>query len=417
MDIISLFTSLPPMTIVIILIIFGIWVYFFFIKFNARTVSNAPTVLTSIGIFGTFFGIALGLSDFNTEDIQGSVPTLIDGLKTAFWSSVAGIFFALLIKIRHLYQISNMKYSNESHGATIDDIVNQLRDVNKALVGEEESTLLSQMKLIRQDSNDKLDGLKRAMEDFIKDMAENNSKALIEALKEVIRDFNAKINEQFGENFKELNQAVGKLLDWQERYRLQMEKLIIQQETTANIMATATEDYKKIVDNSSKFSDVADKLSKTINFLDEQREPIHNSIKELAILIDSAKTGLPEIESKITALVEQVTDNVKNNSKTMEEAINSAASHMEKAINSAANNLDNLLSQSNERFNTHIDKITEQTRKQVNELDQALSEELTKSLESLGQQLASLSEKFVNDYKPLTEKLQKIVNISKNVSL
>jgi len=41
-------------------------------------------------------------------------------------------------------------------------------------------------------------------------MAENNSKALIEALQEVIRDFNAKINEQFGENFKQLNEAVGK---------------------------------------------------------------------------------------------------------------------------------------------------------------------------------------------------------------
>ncbi len=56
-------------------------------------------------------------------------------------------------------------------------------------------------------------------------MAENNSKALIEALEQVIRDFNAKLTEQFGENFKKLNEAVGALLTWQENYRQHIEKL------------------------------------------------------------------------------------------------------------------------------------------------------------------------------------------------
>ena len=37
-----------------------------------------------IGIFGCFLGISLGLMKFNTTDVQGSVPALVDGIKTAF---------------------------------------------------------------------------------------------------------------------------------------------------------------------------------------------------------------------------------------------------------------------------------------------------------------------------------------------
>ena len=63
---------------------------------------------------------------------------------------------------------------------------------------------------------------------FAKLQAENNTKALVEAIREVIGDFNAKINEQFGENFKELNAAVGDLVGWQENYKDVVEKSFTQ---------------------------------------------------------------------------------------------------------------------------------------------------------------------------------------------
>ena len=60
-------------------------------------------------------------------------------------------------------------------------------------------------------------------------LAESNSKALIIALQEVIRDFNTKITDQFGDNFKQLNQAVGAMLEWQKQYREQVGEMIEQQ--------------------------------------------------------------------------------------------------------------------------------------------------------------------------------------------
>jgi hypothetical protein len=51
-------------------------------------------------------------------------------------------------------------------------------------------------------------------------------------------------------------------------------------------------------------------------------------------------------------------------------------------------------------------------RQSVVTLDKGLQEELTKSLETLGRQLASLSEKFVSDYTPLTDRLREVVRIA-----
>ncbi len=89
-----------PWTLGLIVIILVLTVYFQVFRYNARTAEAAPTILTSIGIFGTFLGVALGLSDFDTLHLQDSVPQLLSGLKTAFWSSIAGLLGALTIKFR-----------------------------------------------------------------------------------------------------------------------------------------------------------------------------------------------------------------------------------------------------------------------------------------------------------------------------
>src|SRR5690348_2539562 len=59
----------------------------------------APGLLTGIGLFGTFLGIFLGLLHFDVENIQAGVPALLGGMKTKFFTSVSGLFAALLVKV------------------------------------------------------------------------------------------------------------------------------------------------------------------------------------------------------------------------------------------------------------------------------------------------------------------------------
>ena len=56
---------------------------------------------------------------------------------------------------------------------------------------------------------------------------------------------------------------------------------------------------------------------------------------------------------------------------------------------------------------------SEKINQQFADFDQQMQQELQRSLELLGSNLASLSEKFVADYSPLTEKLRALVNASR----
>ncbi len=87
------------LTIAICTLIVLLFIYFQ-VKPTSKTTVSAPSILTSIGIFGTFLGIAIGLMHFDPDNVISSVPTFLSGIKLAFWSSVVGILTALLHRVR-----------------------------------------------------------------------------------------------------------------------------------------------------------------------------------------------------------------------------------------------------------------------------------------------------------------------------
>ena len=61
-----------------------------------------PGTATGIGIFGTFFGVALGLGELalhsnTSQEVVKHLPPVIGNLASAFWTSIGGIFIALVI--------------------------------------------------------------------------------------------------------------------------------------------------------------------------------------------------------------------------------------------------------------------------------------------------------------------------------
>jgi hypothetical protein len=150
-----------PLTITFILINVILTIYYSFIRFNRFAVNHGPEILTTVGIFGCFLGIALALLNFNSGDLTNSVPALLEGIKTAFWASVSGVAGALFIRGRHNFTSLPIPQSpGVPKSASLDDLVVSIMALQKGLVGEEEGTLLSQMKLLRHDSNDHLTKLR-----------------------------------------------------------------------------------------------------------------------------------------------------------------------------------------------------------------------------------------------------------------
>lgn len=55
--------------------------------------------MTGLGILGTFLGLMIGLQDFDPSTADAmlqTIPTLIDGIKIAFLTSIFGVVYSLL---------------------------------------------------------------------------------------------------------------------------------------------------------------------------------------------------------------------------------------------------------------------------------------------------------------------------------
>jgi ABC-type transporter Mla subunit MlaD len=307
--------GLAQLAIVIITLIAVV----FHLRWTRRNTALGPTFLTTLGIFFCFTGIAWGLLNFDSSDVRLSIPRLLEGIRTSFWASVAGIFWALTIKAR-LAIWGDAKLSvtaTNQPGATLNDLAEYLAQLNKSLAGKEESTLLGQLKLLRSDSNYRLDRLHGTFEAYSEKIAEANSRALVHALQTVVHDFNTQINEQFGDNFKHLNAAVEKLVTWQARYEQQLANLIEQETETRQSMTEAASRFTEMVKRSAEFTEVVGSLKRLLVGLNTEKEQLNFSLSMLGELINHASKGLPTLEQNITAMTRQVEQGVRANQEAM----------------------------------------------------------------------------------------------------
>lgn len=396
-----------------------------FLLRKKQSVSNLSSLVVTFGILGTFIGIFLGLITFQVTDIYGSVPKLLEGLKIAFLTSIAGMIAGVLVKVfPAIYGIKIEETSDDSAIESMIRILNeinanqieiskreteQLRKIERALCGEGDTTLLTQIQKLRTLVSDKQDDLIKEFREFAKTMAENNSKALIDALTQVMRDFNTKINEQFGENFKQLNDAVGKILIWQENYKEQIELMIKQFEKSIEGIDKTEKSITNIRGEFSKIAKTGEDLKSLITIFTYEIETIDAVSK-------SAKNAFPIIEENIKKLTKDFSDRVNlateelnNITKRQKDSSNQQVQLITETSKNLSDNVTKILNNMNSQIDSFMKQNAERIAKQVSELDKALQEELTKSLNSLASQLGSLSNKFSQDYTPITNKLKEII--------
>lgn len=100
---------------------------------KAKRLANSSTeILVTIGIGFTFLGIFLGFIDFDANDVQNSIPVLINGIKTAFSVSVFAIFSALILKIINLLFYQDKEQDDEMNKMlkNQEKIINLLEQIN-----------------------------------------------------------------------------------------------------------------------------------------------------------------------------------------------------------------------------------------------------------------------------------------------
>ncbi len=282
-------------------------------------VEYAPTLMTSLGLFGTFTGIFLGLMGFDTAHIDTSIGTLLDGLKTAFFTSIAGMAASIAFKFIHIRAIDAPQPIETSTIAEagpneIYAVMKQQQQAMDLLVqaigGSGDRSLVGQVQLMRTDINDFRSGLNRQHEAFedklwgqLQSFAEMLSKSateqVIEALKQVIVEFNQRLTEQFGDNFKRLDESVKKLVDWQQLYMQQLEEMIEQYKLGVQSIDSTREAVQEIRVETAKIPVHMESLGEVVHINQHQIAELTRHLEVFGQMRDQAVVAVPEIQQKL----------------------------------------------------------------------------------------------------------------------
>ena len=374
-------------------------------------VDLAPGILTTLGILGTFTGVFLGLLDFDVRLINKSVPTLLEGLKVAFGTSIVGLAAALSFRIARPL-LSKTSVSEE---AGIEDIVEELRSVKRALSGDEDSSLLTQFQKLRAElsflNTQTKEGFDNQIEEFRKfseKMSEAFSKALIDELKAAIRQFNEDLAEQFGKNFQEFNAALGRILEWQEHYKTELSRLRDSLDKSRKLLEQASEALSDVSENTASIPQHMSELSSLYKVMNSDLEKMNASVQSFADMGKKASDAMPTIERNVAEL----TENFKRATENQQSAINSMALSIEQSLGDMKETNAQMLEGLQQSFNKVVSDANEQLVKGVDQLDQAISEELERALTEMANNLTGITNQFVKDYEPLLQSSRKLIQLA-----
>lgn len=354
-----------------------------------------PNVLTSLGILGTFAGIVVGLMEFNPQDIDGSIELLLNGLKTAFLTSLVGMASSILLKI--CYSALSRKEDEAVAEVGPSDIYQvmseQLESSNEllaAIKGQDDSSLSTQVRslrldisdihkagIVRQDQSDArqaefADKLWTKMDNFGELLSKSATEQVINALKEVIVEFNDKLTEQFGENFKRLDESVKKLVIWQENYRQQLEDMGHKYQLGVDAISSTEKSVASI-------NERAESIPVTMEKLHSVLEVGHGQVVELEHRLEAFK----DLRDKAVEAMPQIREQMDNTMSVIGESVKAASNHYEGMLAESQRVIDS--------FAENADSSIQLMRSNLEEGAERVSVQLTQSAHDLSGKLAEAS--------------------------
>lgn len=278
---------------------------------SERHRSSAPALMTSLGILGTFCGIFLALYplDFSPGKMNDSVQALLEGMRTAFITSLLGLASAILFRLT-ASRLSRLITPSETIPIERRQVLDRLDAIKQAISGDGDSSLVTQFQKLRDESRDgfsKLDGLSEAIRDallknldtLIQEIRDIIGKQLGDSLQGLIENIEKALIEQFGKTFIEFNEATQAIKRWQEQHRDQVEKL------TAAFNLSA-EKIKQIAEDCDRIPETMEQLRETVTLAKTNVDSLNNVVEAFAEMRKNAEESFPVIKQHLDKIGEDL---------------------------------------------------------------------------------------------------------------
>ena len=404
---------------------------------------NIAAILTSLGILGTFMGVALGLHGFSMdihhpENLAPEITNLLSGMKTAFITSIVGLILAIIVTFLNgvIIIIANMMVNKIVD--TVDSIVDRGRPEELLVKIEghlnqgqnaisnaiKESGIISELKDMTHQLTEALE--KTQERRFEERLAEFNVQLerMTDTTENVTNSYNKTIKAQeiLQNSFKQAAQKV-------EISAHNIEKSSLEMSAMANGLTNVVNNVRdSMIESVNSFGTGVKKTSLASQHLAEQVEKVNETYKLLTKESSAASKNFVGSANKI----KETTESLQNISEKNKDALEGMASIVD-SIKDSLHSLPELVEMSGNALAHHekdlINKWQTVIPEKMNEIyghflrkiaeaqgvwvdtPLKLAEQLEKvSLES-SKSFEKMTAQFANEYNDSLAKMQKRSNV------
>lgn len=350
-----------------LMFVYGLW--------DKRFGRVAPSLMTSLGILGTFCGIYLSLYplDFTPGNMNNSVTQLLGGMRTAFFTSLAGIGSSIVFRIVERTRVPRNSDDIIKKQMTPEQqlFIEKLEQIRRSIAGEEDSSIVTQLRYIRTEQREAINSLHKLAKTIRK-----SGRAIVQQLEDSIQDLVSNIEEilidKFGEEFAELYQAAQVIKEWQEENRDHIEQLTDAFELSAQEIERISENCEAIPDTMASLSDI-------IEIVDDETSTLRDRLGSFDKLGEQAEKSFPLIKTYLDGIGATLASSAEG------------FSNLDKKLQTTLRNAEKEISSIAAKHLKHIDKvaatIVQSMKKESDKSASKMQEIVRKTLEDFGNEI------------------------------
>ena len=387
--------------LLVVMFVYGLWD-------KQRFGRVAPGLMISLGILGTFCGIYLSLYplDFTPGNMNDSVTQLLGGMRTAFFTSLAGIFSSILFRVIERIKAPRNIDDTIKQQMTPEQqlVIEKLESIRRAIAGDEDSSLVTQLQYIRNENRDaikKLDQLTESiqnaliasLDDLIREVREVIAKQLKDSIEALISRIEEALIEQFGKTFIEFNQATQSIKKWQEENRQHVHQLTRAFELSARGIERIAKNCESIPATMQSLSEIMIAVNREVNTL-------HGLLDSFAKLGEQAEKSFPLIKQNLDKIGMDLANSARGFSDLrrelqtiFEEAQQSLKSIAEEHlinVDQVAKSMTQTMKEESAKSSLHVQDLV---RKTLKEFGENIASEANAVARGFGENMLSIAEK------------------------
>lgn len=383
---------------------------------NLKHINSAPGVLSGLGVLGTFVGLAFSVATFDSTDstaIMTSIKTLLGGMGTAFYTSLAGMALSVI----YIF-LSKKNYNNFDNA--IASFVRKLDQkyyisADEIIIAENEKTnreILTRLSAIEKSKEikEKLNAIQEALTIQDEDGASITAGTMMLNLYEESEKQSQALESFTTDLSNELNASLGKTMD------SSIVPLIIKLEKSHDVMNTKIEELSHNIQSpatdfvTTAVGELKTSMQTMANeFRDSISKQTITQIETLADNLTKAGELLNTLPKTMQLMADKVTESFNDVNKIVGVIQANVAQQQSDIIENTKIANDQLTNDFQEKFNemaTLQQSVLTKMSEQMDATMRSVMTQLEKAVGGLNEQQASLSDTHTRTTREIERLLQ-----------